>query len=92
MGQQPERVLNLFSLNEVAELNSIYKSKYKDQLGRPSHSTNDLILYQKNFESYVVSSHLINTVFGGLMTFGLKRLCGTPIENLIMTRLSDNKA
>ncbi len=31
-------------------------------------------------------------MFGGLFTFGLKRICGTPIENAIVQRLSEGKA
>ncbi len=92
MGQQPERVLNLFSLNEVAQLNSIFKSKYKDQLARPTPATNELILFQQKFQSYVVTSHLFNTVVGGCLTYGVKRVFGTPIENVIFQKLSESRA
>jgi len=39
-----------------------------------------------------MTSHFVNTVCAGLLTFGLKRMLGNQIENVILQRLSEGKA
>jgi len=88
-----DRITKEFSHNEFSHCYSYFRSKFAEQLNKPSAENNDIINYDLKVRNYLIMTNGCNMILSAINTLAFKYYIGGPfIDPFLFNKLGSSKA